>query len=204
MYIYICRRKYSKWECSAGFFPLCGLLSNKTQQTSGTHKSWFFLSPGLLFWGQKCFPFFCHFHEENDRQPCENHVKTIGFWMKYSWVLTPQAARRSDASDILIIFHVRKSETWIQKKWAVDLPAAADKSYKGGLGDLYVCGAWAVELLEHQTGSTRGEIWTRHERRWDMEPRAGWFFWVFLVKSFGPCPNVLFCCYCFFPYIDVE
>jgi hypothetical protein len=25
-----------------------------------------------------------------------------------------------------------------------------------------------------------------------------------LVKSFGPCPNVLFCCYCFFPYIDVE
>ena len=90
--------------------------------------------------------------------------------MKYSWVLTPQAARMSDASDILIIFHVRKSEF---KKVGRGPPSCCRKSCKGGLGDLYVCGAWAVELLEHQTGSTRGEIWTRHERRWDMEPRAG-------------------------------
>ena len=198
IYIYICRRIYSKWECSAGFFPLCGLLSNKTQQTSGTHKSWFFLSPGLLFWGQKCFPFFCHFHEENDRQPCENHVKTIGFWMKYSWVLTPQAARRSDASDILIIFHVRKSETWIQKKWAVDLPAAAENPAKVVsvtfmsvvLGQLNY-----LNIKQAQHGERFGH---------DMSAAGTWspgpdnFFEFFLVKSFGPCPNVLFCCYCFF------
>ena len=34
----------------------------------------------------------------------------------------------------------------------------------GGLGDLYVCGAWAVELLEHQTG--RGEKRKTHLTGW--------------------------------------
>ena len=28
----------------------------------------------------------------------------------------------------------------------------------GGLGDLYVCGAWAVELPEHQTGAARRNL----------------------------------------------